>query len=283
MEDLPAGSKLWFDDVIIKPRVSSVRSANEIEIESETIFSELGGDARRLSSLPVALSMPPTQADKNLLPAIAGMRPLIIIRDGASSEAALHGVEEGTIDPCLLIVASEAGEGVVGRIDAIMPRARARCILVEERSGSTVSLIDACNEVRRRYPNHILIAGEIQTSEQLKAVARDTDTDIVMLAAPWSSGAVGVPSFAMTSECAREGRVSGVRVMANVEKVDDVPKALAAGADFVAIPGTVDTATSIINGAARALRDVCMRTDCRHIKDISSRASFLACKRFTSF
>ena len=281
MEELPAGSKLGFDDVIIRPRVSSVRSTAEIEIEAETVFGGGGRDARRLTCVPLALmpSIAPGQVVTNVLPAIAGMRSLIVVRGGSASESAAQGVEEGTIDPGLLIVASEAGDGVVGMIDKVMARLKARCILVEDKSGSTITLIDACKAVRDRYPNHILIAGEIQTSDALEAVARETDADAVMLAPPWSSAPVGVPAFAMTTECARAGRASGMKVMANVEKAADVPKALAAGADFVALRAGVDSATGIVRDAARALLDVCMRTDSRTIKHLSSKASFQACRK----
>jgi hypothetical protein len=282
MEEQPAGSKLGFDDVMIRPRASTVRSTAEIEVEAETVFGLGGGDARRLTSIPLALvlSMPPDRADKNALPAIAGMRPLIVVRPGPASEAAIHGVEEGTIDPGLVIVASEVGPGLVGRIETVMERAKARCILVEDRSGSTITLIDACKAVRERYPNHILVAGEVQTSDALEAIARETDADIALLAPPCSAGPVGVPSFAMTIECVRAGRASGMRVMANVEKVDDVPKALAAGADFVSMPADGDTAPQIVGDAMRALRDVCVRTDCRAIKELPSKVSFLGYRKF---
>ena len=283
MEEPPSGSKLGFDDVIIRPRVSTVRSTAEIEIEAETVFGPGGRNVRRLTSIPLALSlsMSPNQSAKNVLPAIAVMRPLIVVRDGPVSEAAIYGVEEGTIDPGQIIVATEAGPGVVRRIEAVMPRVKARCILVEDISGSTITLIDACRAVRERFPNHILIAGEIHTSDAVEAVAREADADMVMLAPPWTSGPVGVPSFAMTLECVRSGRASGMKVMANVKKASDVPKALAAGADFVAISAGTETATGITGDAMHTLRDVCMRTDCRAIRDLPSKATFQACMKFS--
>ena len=121
--------------------------------------------------------------------------------------------------------------------------ARADVLAIDTAHGHSIRVINAVRDIKRRFPEMQLIAGNVATYEGAKALI-EAGTDAVKVGiGPGSicttrivSGA-GVPQITAISECAKAARGSGVPVIADggIKYSGDVTKAIAAGADSVMI------------------------------------------------
>src|SRR5215472_8923363 len=116
-------------------------------------------------------------------------------------------------------------------------------LVIDTAHGHTADVLGAVRQVKSRFPEIELVAGNIATAEAAKDLISGGVDAIKVGMGPGSicttrvvSGA-GVPQITAIMECARAARGSGVPVIADggVKYSGDISKAIAAGADSVMI------------------------------------------------
>jgi IMP dehydrogenase len=121
--------------------------------------------------------------------------------------------------------------------------ARVDVLAIDTAHGHSSRVLEAIREVKRRFPEMQLIAGNVATGEATKALIRAGADAVKAGVGPGSicttrivSGA-GVPQITAISECAKAASGSGVPVIADggIKYSGDITKAIAAGADVVMI------------------------------------------------
>jgi IMP dehydrogenase len=128
------------------------------------------------------------------------------------------------------------------RADALV-RARVDCLAIDTAHGHSTRVIEAVREIKRRYPETQLIAGNVGTGEGARELIAAGADAIKVGIGPGSicttrvvTGA-GVPQISAIMECVAAAKGSGVPIIADggVKFSGDVAKAIAAGADVVMI------------------------------------------------
>lgn len=124
---------------------------------------------------------------------------------------------------------------------AALVSARVDLLAIDTAHGHTSRVLSAVREVKHRFPEVQLIAGNVGTYEGAKALI-DAGADAIKVGiGPGSicttrivSGA-GVPQITAIAECARAAAEAGVPVIADggIKFSGDITKAIAAGADSV--------------------------------------------------
>jgi IMP dehydrogenase len=122
-------------------------------------------------------------------------------------------------------------------------RARVDCLVIDTAHGHSTRVIEAVREIKRRYSDTQLIAGNVATSDATRELV-DAGVDAIKVGiGPGSicttrvvTGA-GVPQITAIQECVQAARDSGVPLISDggVKFSGDVAKAIAAGADVVMI------------------------------------------------
>jgi IMP dehydrogenase len=121
--------------------------------------------------------------------------------------------------------------------------ARVDVLAIDTAHGHTSRVIDAVRQVKRRFPEVQLIAGNVATAEGTKALIQAGVDGVKAGMGPGSicttrvvTGA-GVPQITAIAECAKAAQGSGVPIIADggIKYSGDVTKAIAAGADSVMI------------------------------------------------
>src|SRR5918912_1140188 len=122
-------------------------------------------------------------------------------------------------------------------------RARVDCLVVDTAHGHSTRVIEAVREIKRKYSDTEVIAGNVATTEGTRALI-DAGVDAVKVGiGPGSicttrvvTGA-GVPQITAIMNCMKAARGSGVPLIADggVKFSGDVAKAIATGADVVMI------------------------------------------------
>ena len=122
-------------------------------------------------------------------------------------------------------------------------KARVDCLVVDTAHGHSSRVIEAVREIKRRYPDSQLIAGNIGTGEGASELI-DAGVDAIKVGiGPGSicttrvvTGA-GVPQISAIRSCVEAARGAGVSIISDggVKFSGDMAKAIAAGADVVMI------------------------------------------------
>src|SRR5687767_15204249 len=122
-------------------------------------------------------------------------------------------------------------------------KARVDCLVIDTAHGHSSRVVEAVAEIKKRYPDTDVIAGNVGTGEGAKELI-DAGVDAIKVGiGPGSicttrvvTGA-GVPQITAIQSCVKAARGSGVPVISDggVKFSGDVAKAIASGADTVMI------------------------------------------------
>jgi IMP dehydrogenase len=126
------------------------------------------------------------------------------------------------------------------RVDALV-KAGVDVIALDTAHGHSLGVINKVKEVKSKYPDLQIIAGNVATGEAAKALS-DAGADAVKVGIGPGSicttriiAGVGVPQLYAVYECAKALRGTGVPVIADggIKHTGDIPKAIAAGASAI--------------------------------------------------
>ncbi|MES2379093.1 MAG: IMP dehydrogenase [Bacteroidota bacterium] len=126
------------------------------------------------------------------------------------------------------------------RVDALV-KAGVDVIAIDTAHGHSKGVIDKLKEVKAKYPDLQVIAGNVATGDGAKALA-DAGADAVKVGIGPGSicttriiAGVGVPQLYAVYECAKALRGTGVPVIADggIKHTGDIAKAIAAGAGTI--------------------------------------------------
>ena len=145
-----------------------------------------------------------------------------------------------------LITAAAVGpsEEFMTRVDALVAM-NVDAIVIDTAHGHTQRVVEAVKTMRMRYPDLLIIAGNVGTAKGTEELVK-AGTDIVKVGIGPGSicttrivAGVGVPQLTAVMECARVAKQYGIPIIADggIRYSGDIVKALAAGADAVMIGG----------------------------------------------
>ncbi|WP_020063158.1 IMP dehydrogenase [Bacillus sp. 123MFChir2] len=126
------------------------------------------------------------------------------------------------------------------RIDALV-KANVDVIVIDTAHGHSQGVLDKVKEVRAKYPNLNIIAGNVATAEATRELIEAGANIVKVGIGPGSIcttrvvAGVGVPQLTAVYDCATEARKYGIPVIADggIKYSGDIVKALAAGAHVV--------------------------------------------------
>jgi IMP dehydrogenase len=116
-------------------------------------------------------------------------------------------------------------------------------LAIDTAHGHSEGVLRAAREVRRRFPELLLVVGNVATADATRACV-DAGADVVKVGIGPGSicttrvvAGVGVPQLTAISDCAEAAHAAGVHIIADggIKYSGDVAKAFAAGADAVMI------------------------------------------------
>ena len=141
-----------------------------------------------------------------------------------------------------LRVGAAVGVKDMKRVDALV-EAGVDVIVLDSAHGHSKGIIDTVKEIKAKYKNLDLIAGNVATAEATKALCEAGADAIKVGIGPGSicttrivSG-VGVPQISAIFDCAKEALKHGKKIIADggIKYSGDIAKAIAAGANSVMI------------------------------------------------
>jgi len=169
------------------------------------------------------------------------LKGLITIRD--IEQAEMHPAA-ATDDIGRLRVGAAVGVGTDrdARIEALLA-AGCDVICIDTAHGHSSGVLQACRDVRKKFPKLQLVAGNVATAEATRALIETGVNAVKVGVGPGSIcttrivAGVGVPQLTAIADAVSAAKGTGVAIIADggIKYSGDVAKALAAGADTVMI------------------------------------------------
>jgi len=227
--------KLTFDDVMIKPKRSTLVSRNDVSLIRSFNFRH---SSQKWEGVPIIAANMDTIGTISMTNELTKHRMLTALHKFYTSE----DLTNVNLSNSILTI----GEGKIP--DFLTDKKfydKYKFLLVDVANGYRECFLEFVKELREKFPNKIIIAGNVATREMTEALLL-AGADIVKIGI--GPGAVcttrkvtgvGYPQLSAISECADAAHGLNGHVIADggCKSPGDIAKAFGAGADFVMLGG----------------------------------------------
>ena len=234
--------KLTFDDVLIRPKRSTLISRSDVTLVREFTFrhSEL-----TWTGVPIVAANMDTTGLFSIAKELQKHKMLTCMQKFYSTKDYSNAWKDG-VNPEFVAITCGSTENsfeLLKRKMATNPDTKLICIDVA--NGYREIFLDFVKRVRKEFPSTIIIAGNVATREMTEALIL-AGADVVKVGIGPGSvcttrkvAGVGYPQLSAIAECADAAHGLAGHVMADggCSSPGDVAKAFAAGADFVMLGG----------------------------------------------
>ena len=235
--------KLDFDDVLIRPKRSTLKSRKDVNLNRTFTFKHSG---QRWTGVPIIASNMSTIGTWRVADVFQRYGMLTAMHKHYCIETWnewLYRVNADSIIPT--IGASDEDLENLIKILSLTTIPPIRTIMVDVANGYGEYFVDFVEKVRKRFPNHTIMAGNVVTREMTEQLIL-SGADVVKVGIGSGSvcttrlvAGVGYPQLSAIAECADAAHGIGGRVIADggCRTPGDIAKAFGAGADFVMLGG----------------------------------------------
>ena len=234
--------KLTFDDVLIRPKRSTLVSRSDVTLVREFKFRH---SDTTWTGVPIVAANMDTTGRFSIAAELQKHSMLTCTQKFYSTKEYTQAWEDG-IDPEYVAIACGSTEDSFDLLKRKMAtNVGTKLICIDVANGYREIFLEFVRRVRGEFPSAIVIAGNVATREMTEALIL-AGADIVKVGIGPGSvcttrkvAGVGYPQLSAIAECADAAHGLAGHVMADggCSSPGDVSKAFAAGADFVMLGG----------------------------------------------
>jgi GMP reductase len=228
--------KLDFSDVLLLPKRSEYSSRSEVSLERTFKFKYSSNTWR---GVPIMVSNMDTTGTIEMALQLQQHKVLTCLHKYYTAED-LKG--QPLLDKRYFAVSTGIGAKDLACLDEIMQQIDPLFICIDVANGYMSKFIESCRNIREKYPDKILIAGNVCTSEGVLELVMNGKVDIVKVGIGSGSccttrkqTGIGMPQLSAVIECADTAHGLDAHIISDggLQVVGDFSKAYGAGADFV--------------------------------------------------
>tara|TARA_E500000178_G_C17035563_1_gene763171 strand:- start:1857 stop:2876 length:1020 start_codon:yes stop_codon:yes gene_type:complete len=230
--------KLTFDDVMIKPKRSTLKSRNDVNLIRNFKFKY---STYSWSGIPIIAANMDTVGTIEMAKKFTEYNLLTALHKFHTNEI-LADLDSKLFNNCIITIGEGEIPSFLTNIDFY---SKYKFILVDVANGYRECFLEFIKKLRKTLPYKIIIAGNVSTREMTEALIL-AGADIVKIGI--GPGAVcttrkvtgvGYPQLSAISECADAAHGLNGHVIADggCKSPGDIAKAFGAGADFVMLGG----------------------------------------------
>ena len=234
--------KLTFDDVLIRPKRSTLVSRSEVDLVREFKFRHT---KETWSGIPIVAANMDTTGLFSIAKVLQGHKMITCTQKFYSTKEFSEAWGVG-VDPSCIAVTCGSTEESFDLLKRKMATDKGlKMICIDVANGYREVFLQFVRKVRKEFVDKIIIAGNVATREMTEALIL-AGADIVKVGIGPGSvcttrkvAGVGYPQLSAISECADAAHGLNGHVMSDggCSSPGDVSKAFAAGADFVMLGG----------------------------------------------
>jgi GMP reductase len=237
--------KLDFDDVLIKPKRSSLNSRSEVSLVREFNFAH---SPRKLSCVPIMVANMDTTGTFSMTNPICSAQSIVCLHKHYSVKELISFYStDNIIDKDLVFYSTGTSIPDIEKLTAVFSALlitgkKIPNICIDVANGYSEKFVKTINHIRKHYSEIVVMAGNVVTPEMVEELILHGKVDIVKVGI--GSGSVcttrlktgiGYPQLAAVMECTDAAHGLGGHICSDggCKVVGDVCKAFGANADFV--------------------------------------------------
>lgn len=227
--------KLDFSDVLLLPKRSQYSSRSEVSLERTIKFKY---SPYTWTGVPIMVSNMDTTGTIEMACELQKHKIITCLHKYYNSD----DISNANLDREYYAVSTGIGENDLNNLDDIVNKINPKFICIDVANGYMSRFIEKCREIRDKYPDKILIAGNVCTSEGVLELVMNGKVDIVKVGIGSGSccttrkqTGIGMPQLSSVIECADTAHGLDAHIISDggLQVVGDFAKAYGAGADFV--------------------------------------------------
>ena len=231
---------LDYSDVLIRPKRSTMKSRNDVDIERTFKFKWSNLEWK---GVPLIAANMDTTGTFEVYDVLSQYKIVTALHKFYTKDDFLN---KGHLDANMFMVSTGISDADYTRLTEILSVVECNWICIDIANGYLSSLVDFCKKVRLAFPDKILIAGNVATREMVEELLINGQVDIVKVGiGPGSvcttrlKTGVGVPQLSAVLECSDAAHGLGGLIIADggITCPGDVSKAFGGCADFVMMGG----------------------------------------------
>lgn len=234
--------KLTFDDVLIRPKRSTLISRSDVNLVREFTFRHT---EETWDGVPIVAANMDTTGLFSIAEILQGHKMLTCTQKFYSTKEFSDAWEKGVDSEFVAVTCGSTDESFELLKRKMATNKGLKMICIDVANGYREVFLNFVKKVRGEFPEKIIIAGNVATREMTEALIL-AGADIVKVGIGPGSvcttrkvAGVGYPQLSAISECADAAHGLNGHVMSDggCSSPGDVAKAFAAGADFVMLGG----------------------------------------------
>ena len=234
--------KLTFDDVLIRPKRSTLISRSDVNLVREFTFRHT---EETWDGVPIVAANMDTTGLFSIAEILQGHKMLTCTQKFYSTKEFSDAWENGVNSEFVAVTCGSTDESFELLKRKMATNNGLKMICIDVANGYREVFLNFVKKVRGAFPEKIIIAGNVATREMTEALIL-AGADIVKVGIGPGSvcttrkvAGVGYPQLSAISECADAAHGLNGHVMSDggCSSPGDVAKAFAAGADFVMLGG----------------------------------------------
>lgn len=227
--------KLDFADVLLLPKRSQYSSRSEVSLERTVKFKY---SDETWTGVPIIVSNMDTTGTIEMARALQEHKVITCLH---KYHSAFDLLESG-LDREYFAVSTGINDIDLENLNNIVELVDPKFICIDVANGYMSRFIEICKKIREKYPNRILIAGNVCTSEGVLELVMNGKVDIVKVGIGSGSccttrkqTGIGMPQLSAVIECADTAHGLDAHIVSDggLQVIGDFSKAYGAGADFV--------------------------------------------------
>jgi len=227
--------KLDFTDVLILAKRSQYSSRSEVSLERTFKFKY---SPYIWNGVPIMVSNMDTTGTIEMALELQKYKVLTCLHKYYTVEDLINR----DLDIEYFAVSTGIGEKDLENLDRIMTEIKPKFICIDVANGYMSKFIEICRMIREKYPETILIAGNVCTSEGVLELVMNGKVDIVKVGIGSGSccttrkqTGIGMPQLSAVIECADTAHGLDAHIISDggLQVVGDFSKAYGGGADFI--------------------------------------------------
>ena len=245
MNKIEADTKLDFSNVLIRPKRSTVSSRSEVDLEREFKFvNRKGGSTWK--GIPVIAANMDTTGTFDVYKVLSKFNIITAMHKFYKASDFHEYAMRNPLNPDLFMVSTGISDANFENLVEVMDNVDCNWICVDIANGYISKLVEFCKRVRERYPDKIIVAGNVVTREIVEELILTGGVDVVKVGIGPGSACltrkqtgVGMPQLSAIIECADAAHGVGGHIIGDggITCPGDLAKAFGGGADFVMMGG----------------------------------------------
>ena len=241
MTKIEFGTKLDFNNVLIRPKRSTLKSRSDVNLERTFKFKN---SSLTWSGVPIMSANMDTTGTFEVYDVLSKYKIITVLHKFYTINE--YKNKKDTLDPEYYAVSSGISDKDYEKLVEIMEIMDCKFICIDIANGYLDGMVSYCKRVRAKFPDKIIMAGNVVTREIVEELILEGKVDIVKVGIGPGSACttrlktgVGMPQLSAVLECADAAHGVGGHIISDggITCPGDMAKAFGGGADFVMVGG----------------------------------------------